>query len=141
MVYGKHNPAVVHRRRHRRLGQSTQLALPHRLSAKDTSGVQRMEFPPLVESDPARQEKKSTLMTLSDPYTDFADRTEHQIVPPLKAGSMVLADRYIYTAFARDVARGVDRDWVRGLYAFAVKPTVAFYADRDATVANEKSRR
>ena len=40
--------------------------------------------------------------------TDFADRTEHHIIPPLKAGALVLADRYVYTAFARDVARGVE---------------------------------
>jgi dTMP kinase len=40
---------------------------------------------------------------------------------------VVLCDRYIYTAFARDVARGMDREWVRGLYGFAVRPTVAFY--------------
>src|SRR3954463_6135418 len=59
--------------------------------------------------------------------TDFADRTEQHIVPPLKAGALVLADRYIYTAFARDAARGVNRGWVRNLYQFAVKPTVAFY--------------
>src|SRR4029077_8302078 len=59
--------------------------------------------------------------------TDFADRTEHDIIPPLKAGAIVLADRYIYTAFARDVAREVDRQWVRELYQFAVRPTVAFY--------------
>src|SRR6266567_2321751 len=59
--------------------------------------------------------------------TDFADRTEHDIIPPLKAGAIVLADRYIYTAFARDVARNVDRQWVRELYQFAVKPTMAFY--------------
>jgi dTMP kinase len=59
--------------------------------------------------------------------TDFADRTEHDIIPPLKGGAVVLADRYIYTAFARDVVRGVSGKWVRELYAFAVKPTVAFY--------------
>ena len=59
--------------------------------------------------------------------TDFADRTEHSILPLLKAGAVVLCDRYIYTAFARDVARGMDRQWVRELYDFAVKPTVAFY--------------
>jgi len=51
----------------------------------------------------------------------------YQIIPPLKAGSVVLADRYMYTAFARDVARGVNREWVRGLYQFAVKPAVGFY--------------
>jgi dTMP kinase len=59
--------------------------------------------------------------------TDFADRMEHNIIPLLKAGAVVLCDRYIYTAFARDVVRGMDPTWVRELYAFAVKPTVAFY--------------
>jgi dTMP kinase len=58
---------------------------------------------------------------------DLADRIEHQILPALKAGAIVLADRYAYTAFARDVARGVEREWVRAIYKFAVKPSVAFY--------------
>jgi dTMP kinase len=48
-------------------------------------------------------------------------------VPSLKAGAIVLADRYVYTAFARDVARGIDPQWVRSLYRFAVVPTQAFY--------------
>jgi dTMP kinase len=59
--------------------------------------------------------------------TDFADRLLYRVIPPLKAGMVVLADRYAYTAFARDVARGVDRRWVRGLYSFAVKPDLALY--------------
>ena len=59
--------------------------------------------------------------------TDFADRQLYNIVPPLKAGMIVLADRYAYTAFARDVARGVDRRWVRELYSFAVRPDLAMY--------------
>src|SRR5262245_5667924 len=59
--------------------------------------------------------------------TDFADRLLYNIVPPLKAGMIVLADRYAYTAFARDVARGVDRRWVRDLYSFAVRPDLALY--------------
>jgi dTMP kinase len=59
--------------------------------------------------------------------TDFADRQLYKIIPPLKAGMIVLADRYAYTAFARDVARGVDREWVRDLYSFAVKPNLAVY--------------
>jgi len=59
--------------------------------------------------------------------TDFSDRLEQQIVPALKAGAIVLADRYVYTAFARDVARGVDGGWVRSLYRFAVTPTLAVY--------------
>jgi dTMP kinase len=59
--------------------------------------------------------------------TDFADRLLYKIIPPLKAGMIVLADRYAYTAFARDLARGVDRQWVRDLYGFAVRPDLALY--------------
>jgi len=59
--------------------------------------------------------------------TDFADRLNYQILPPLKAGMIVLADRYVYTAFARDVARGVHPDWVRKAYHFAIQPDLAFY--------------
>ena len=59
--------------------------------------------------------------------TDFADRLLYKIIPPLKAGMIVLADRYAYTAFARDVTRGVDRQWVRDLYSFAVQPDLALY--------------
>src|SRR5690606_31170380 len=59
--------------------------------------------------------------------TDFADRLVYRITPPLQAGMIVLADRYAYTAFARDVARGVDRRWVRDLYSFAVRPDLAVY--------------
>lgn len=59
--------------------------------------------------------------------TDFADRLLYRIIPPLKAGMIVLADRYAYTAFARDATRGVDRQWVRELYGFAVKPDLALY--------------
>jgi dTMP kinase len=59
--------------------------------------------------------------------TDFADRLLYKIIPPLKAGMIVLADRYAYTAFARDVTRGVDRQWVRELYSFAVRPDLTLY--------------
>ncbi|MEN6305689.1 MAG: thymidylate kinase [Armatimonadia bacterium] len=59
--------------------------------------------------------------------TDFADRTERNIIPPLKAGAVVLADRYAFTAFARDGARGCHPDWVRELYSFSVQPAVALY--------------
>ena len=61
--------------------------------------------------------------------TDFADRLNYQITPPLKAGFIVLADRYAYTAFARDVVRGVSPRWVRNLYDFAPKPDISFYFD------------
>ena len=59
--------------------------------------------------------------------TDFADRLLYKIIPPLKAGMIVLADRYSFTAFARDVTRGVDRQWVRELYSFAVRPDLSLY--------------
>jgi dTMP kinase len=59
--------------------------------------------------------------------TDFADRLFYHIIPPLKAGMIVLADRYVYTAFARDVVRGCHPGWVRKLYDFAIRPDIAFY--------------
>jgi dTMP kinase len=70
--------------------------------------------------------------------TDFADRLLYKIVPPLKAGMIVLADRYAYTAFARDVARGVDRRWVRDLYGFAARPDLALYFRVPVKVALER---
>jgi dTMP kinase len=59
--------------------------------------------------------------------TDFADRYERQILPLLRAGFIVLADRYIYTAFARDAVRGLDREWISKIYSFAVRPDIVFY--------------
>jgi dTMP kinase len=59
--------------------------------------------------------------------TDFADRLEKEIIPALKAGFVVLSDRYIYTAMARAGVRGVDRTWIRNLYGFAIVPHLIFY--------------
>ena len=59
--------------------------------------------------------------------TDFADRYERQLVPLLKAGYVVLCDRYIFTAFARDVVRGCPQKWVRGIYNFAALPDITFF--------------
>jgi dTMP kinase len=76
----------------------------------------------------AKRRKLLTPLTFSLIHaTDFSDRIEREIIPSLKAGAIVLADRYVYTAFARDVTRGVDPAWVRSLYRFAVVPTRAFY--------------
>ncbi|HBA39330.1 MAG TPA: thymidylate kinase [Deltaproteobacteria bacterium] len=113
-------------------GKSTQLSLLHKWLESQGYVVFFSEWnsSPLVKNVTRRGKKKKMLtpMTFSLIHaTDFADRTEHQIIPPLKAGAVVLADRYIYTAFARDVARGVNPEWLRKLYAFAVKPTVGFY--------------
>jgi dTMP kinase len=67
--------------------------------------------------------------------TDFADRYERQILPMLHAGYIVVADRYIYTAFARDAARGCDRAWIRKLYSYARHPDVTFLFDAPLSVA------
>jgi dTMP kinase len=59
--------------------------------------------------------------------TDFADRYERNIFPLMRAGYIVLADRYVYTAYARDVIRGCSRQWICKVYSFAVKPDIIFY--------------
>jgi dTMP kinase len=59
--------------------------------------------------------------------TDFADRLEHQIIPALRSGFVVLADRYIYTAFARNIVRGCNREWIRGVFGFAIVPDLVCY--------------
>jgi dTMP kinase len=63
--------------------------------------------------------------------TDFADRLEKEIIPALKAGFVVLSDRYIFTALARAGVRGVDRQWLRNLYGFAISPHMVFYLNTD----------
>jgi dTMP kinase len=59
--------------------------------------------------------------------TDFADRLEHEIVPALRAGFIVLTDRYIFSLIARAIVRGLDPLWVRSVYSFAIKPDAVFY--------------
>jgi dTMP kinase len=70
--------------------------------------------------------------------TDFADRWENLMLPMLQAGVIVLADRYAFTAYARDVARGVDPEWVRNLYSFAPQPDIAFYFQVPVTTAVDR---
>jgi dTMP kinase len=65
--------------------------------------------------------------------TDFADRLEKEIIPALKAGFIVLSDRYIFTALARAGVRGVDRQWLRTLYGFAIAPHMVFYLKVDVS--------
>jgi dTMP kinase len=113
-------------------GKSTQLMLLHQWLQAEGYGTVFSEWnsSPLVRDTTKRGKKKHMLTPATFSLihaTDFADRMEHNIIPLLKAGAVVLCDRYIYTAFARDVARGMDPKWVRELYSFAVKPTVAFY--------------
>lgn len=59
--------------------------------------------------------------------TDFADRLEHQIIPALRSGFIVLADRYVYTALARDFVRSGDRKWIRDVFGFALVPDLVCY--------------
>lgn len=113
-------------------GKSTQLDLLRKYLESQGYTVSFSEWnsSPLVR-DTTRLGKRQRLlspMTFSLIHAaDFMDRLERTIIPPLRAGAVVLADRYIYTAFARDAARGIDRDYVRRMYRFAVKPTGAFY--------------
>jgi dTMP kinase len=82
--------------------------------------------------DAAKQGHTISRMTMSLFYaTDFADRLENQIIPALKAGFVVLSDRYFYSVIARDVVRGIDPAWARVLYGFALRPDVVFYLRAD----------
>jgi len=113
-------------------GKSTQIALLRQwlISEGYTVFFSEWNSSQLVKKTTSKGKKRQLLTPTTFSLihaTDFADRTDHDIIPPLKAGAIVLADRYIYTAFARDASRNVDREWVRELYQFAVKPTVAFY--------------
>ena len=113
-------------------GKSTQLSLLRQWLKREGYMVFFSEWnsSPLVKETNRRGKRKQMLTPTTFSLihaTDFADRIERHIIPPLKAGAIVLADRYIYTAFARDGARGVSPRWVRELYKVAVKPTIAFY--------------
>src|SRR6059036_248651 len=124
-------------------GKSTQIKLLHKwLEARG----EQVFFTEWNSSNLVRQAtklgKKKNLLTPTTfsllHATDFADRLTYNIVPYLKAGMTVLADRYVYTAFARDIARGVDSKWVRDLYSFAVPPDAVFYFRVPMDVAVER---
>src|SRR5918998_255343 len=113
-------------------GKTTQLGLLAKWLEAEGHRVTLTEWnsSALVKAATKAGKKKNALtpMTFSLLHaTDFADRLLYKIIPPLKAGMIVLADRYAYTAFARDATRGVDRQWVRELYGFAVRPDLALY--------------
>jgi dTMP kinase len=80
----------------------------------------------------AKQEHMLGRRTMSLFYAaDFADQLENKIVPALRAGYVVLADRYIYTLMARDAVRGMSRRWSHQLFGFAIVPDLVFYLDVD----------
>ena len=113
-------------------GKSTQMLLLQKWLVSQGERVFFTEWnsSPLVKKA-TREGKRSDSLTPTTfsllHATDFADRLNYHIVPPLKAGMLVIADRYAYTAFGRDTVRGVHPLWVRRLYQFSIKPDVAFY--------------
>lgn len=113
-------------------GKSTQISLLSHWFRSQGYAVAFSEWnsSPLVRETTRRGKKKEmfTPTTFSLIHaTDFADRMERYVLPLMKAGAIVCADRYAFTAFARDVARGVSRRWVRNLYSFATRPNLSFY--------------
>src|ERR1700746_33308 len=113
-------------------GRSTQIALLQEWLesegfAVQTSGLRRSN---LVgrDIDELLAKNAVTRLTLALMYcTDFFDQLEHRIVPALKSGAVVLADRYIFTLIARSVVRGINRDYLSGLYAMALRPHLTFW--------------
>jgi dTMP kinase len=124
-------------------GKSTQIDLLYKWLQSQGKSVYFSEWNSsgLVKSTTklAKEEKMFTPTTFSLlQATDFADRWENYMLPMLKAGVIVLADRFAFTAFARDVARGVDPLWVRNLYDFAVQPDLVFYFKVPLDIAVER---
>ncbi len=124
-------------------GKSTQLALLRdwlKASGKDVIYTE-WNSSPLISQTTKLAKKKNMLSprTFSLLHAvDFADRLKQVIAPALKAGFIVLADRYAFTAFARDVARGVDPKWVRQVYDFAIRPDLTIYFDIDPKTSMER---
>ncbi|MCX8058924.1 MAG: dTMP kinase [Spirochaetes bacterium] len=113
-------------------GKSTQIYLLKKWLESEAYSVFLTEWNSsnLVKDTIKRGKKENLLTPLTFSIlhaTDFADRYIHLILPPLKAGMIVLCDRYYYTALARDTARGVPFDWVRDVYSFAFDPDITFY--------------
>lgn len=114
------------------VGRSTQIQLlrswlENAGYAVSDTGLRRS---PLTQPGLSAAKSGHTLssMTMSLFYaTDFADRLENQIIPALKAGFIVLSDRYFYSIIARDVVRGGDIEWARKVYGFALKPDIILY--------------
>lgn len=114
------------------VGRSTQVEMLANWLAIEGYGVARSEWKSsgLIARAIEKAKDKNALNTVTFSLlyaTDLADRLNNVILPALKAGLIVIADRYFYTAYARDVVRGADPDWVRQVYGFAVQPDLVFY--------------
>jgi dTMP kinase len=115
-------------------GKSTQIYLLKRWLELQNMKVSFTEWnSSTIVKDATKRGKKEQLLTPTTfcliHCTDFAHRYERYIVPLLRQGYIVLADRFIFTALARDAVRGCDRAWIRNLYDFAVLPDITFYFD------------
>jgi dTMP kinase len=115
-------------------GRSTQIArLVQWLEATGHHTVQVGLKRSTLVADELEQAQQGNILsrsTLSLFYaTDFADQLENTILPALRSGSMVIADRYIYTLMARDLVRGMDEQWLRNLYGIALVPDAVFYLE------------
>jgi dTMP kinase len=118
------------------VGRSTQVTLLKRWLEKkgfavSDTGLRRS---PLTQPglDAAKEGNTLSATTLSLFYaTDFADRLENQIIPALRAGFLVLSDRYFYSIIARDIVRGLDPRWAREVYGFALVPDMVLYLKAD----------
>jgi len=121
-------------------GKSTQIYLLRRWLEAEGVRVYFSEWnsSELVKSATSKGKKRELLTPTTFSLihaTDFADRYERHLLPLLRAGYVVLCDRYIYTAFARDVVRGCPPAWVRGMYNFAALPDLTFFFKADLEVS------
>lgn len=117
-------------------GKSTQIYLLRRWLEQKQLKVYFSEWnsSELVKSATSRGKKQQLLTPTTFCLihaTDFADRYERHLLPLLRAGYIVLCDRYVFTAFARDAARGCDGKWVRSIYSFAAMPDITFFFNAD----------
>ena len=124
-------------------GKSTQIYLLKRWLEAEGIKVYFSEWnsSELVKSATSKGKKRELLTPTTFSLihaTDFADRYERHLLPLLRAGYIVLCDRYVFTAFARDVVRGCPPEWVRGIYSFAALPDLTFFFKADLEVSLQR---
>ncbi|MGC1188149.1 MAG: hypothetical protein WA871_12230 [Candidatus Acidiferrales bacterium] len=127
-------------------GRSTQISLLTEWLESEGFAVQTMglrrSFLVAKDIDTLLEENAITRMTLTLMYaTDFFDQLEHRILPALHSDFIVLADRYFYTLIARAAVRGIERGYLHGLYAMALRPDLTFWLDVSPEAAFEREFR
>lgn len=121
-------------------GKSTQIYLLKRWLEAEGIKVYFSEWnsSEIVKSATSKGKKRELLTPTTFSLihaTDFADRYERHLLPLLRAGYVVLCDRYVFTAFARDVVRGCPPEWVRGIYSLVALPDITFFFKTDLDVS------